>query len=140
MKTVIYCEHHNGKIKKSSLELLSNAATWGTEVHALALGAPGTLDALTAELNEYGPHTIHFAEHAGLANYSSDGFAKVVADAAKSLGAEILLASVSTLGKYNLSSGRKSPKSPKCKKTKKSLQKQGPQPRAYAHVSFFSGA
>ena len=96
MKTVIYCEHHNGKIKKSSLELLSNAATWGTEVHALALGAPGTLDALTAELNEYGPHTIHFAEHAGLANYSSDGFAKVVADAAKSLGAEILLASVST--------------------------------------------
>lgn len=94
MKVLIYCEHANGKVKKGSLELLSNAAAWGVEAHALVLGAPGTLDALSADINKFAPHTIHQAEHAGLAHYSPEGFAKVVADAAKSLGADAVLASV----------------------------------------------
>lgn len=95
MKVLIYCEHHDGKVKKGSLELLSNAATWGVETHALVLGAPGSLESLAAELNKFAPHTIHFAESAQLAQYSAEGFAKVVADSAKSVGAAALLASVS---------------------------------------------
>lgn len=99
MKVLIYCEHANGHVKKGALELLSNAAAWGVEAHALLLGAPGSLEALTAEINHFAPHTIHLAEHAGLAHYSSDGFAKVVADAAKSLGADAILTSVTAQAK-----------------------------------------
>jgi electron transfer flavoprotein alpha subunit len=94
MKVLVYCEHANGKVKKGSLELLSNCAAWGVEAHALLLGAPGTLDALSGDLNKFAPHAIHQAEHADLAHYSPEGFAKVVADSAKAIGAEAVLASV----------------------------------------------
>ncbi|MGZ3652500.1 MAG: electron transfer flavoprotein subunit alpha/FixB family protein [Bdellovibrionota bacterium] len=96
MKVLVYCEHSNGKIKKGSLEILSNCANWaGVETHALLLGAPGTLAAIEAQTEKFAPHTVHLAEHAALAHYSSEGFAKVVADAAKTLGADALLASLS---------------------------------------------
>lgn len=96
MKVLIYCEHSQGKLKKGALELLSNVAQWpGVEAHALLLGAPGTLAALAPQTEKYAPHTVHLAEHAGLAHYSAEGFSKVVADAAKSLGADALLASLS---------------------------------------------
>lgn len=100
MKVLIFCEHANGKVKKGSLELLSNVATWsGTEAHAIVLGAPGTTETLAAEINHYAPHTLHIAEHANLAHYSSDGFAKVVADAAKAIGADAILTSVTAQSK-----------------------------------------
>lgn len=100
MKVFIYCEHHDGKVKKGSLELLSNAATWaGVETHAILLGAPGTLDSLLAEINRYAPAKAHLAEHASLAHYSPEGFSKVVADLAKAGGADALLASVSAQSK-----------------------------------------
>ncbi len=96
MKVLIYCEHSQGKLKKGALELLSNVATWsGVEAHALILGAPGSTEALAAQTEKYAPNTVHLAEHAALANYSAEGFAKVVADAAKALGADALITSLS---------------------------------------------
>lgn len=95
MKVLIYCEHSNGKLKKGSLELLSNAAAWGVEAHALLLGAPGTLASLAEQTEKYAPHSVHLAEHAALAHYSAEGFGKVLADAAKSLGADAVLGSLS---------------------------------------------
>ena len=95
MKILVVCEHDGGKVKKGSLEVLGNAVTWGGEVHALILGAPGALDAPAKELAAFGPAKVHCAEHANLATYSPEGFAKVVADAAKSLSADSILASVS---------------------------------------------
>lgn len=96
MKVVVYCEHANGKIKKGALEIISNAInTSGTEVHALLLGAPGTLEGLVKDLANTTPAQVHLAEHASLASYSPEGFSKVVADVAKSVGADALLASVS---------------------------------------------
>lgn len=100
MKILVYCEHSNGKIKKSSLELLSNVVTWpGVEAHALLLGAPGTLAAMASQMESHAPHTVHTAEHSALAAYSPEGFAKVVADATKSLGADVLLGTVSAQAK-----------------------------------------
>lgn len=99
MKVVIYCEHANGKVKKGSLELLSNAAAWGVEAHALLLGAPGSMDVLAAEINQFAPKEIHMAENAALAHYSPEGFAKVVADNTKAIGADALLATVSAQAK-----------------------------------------
>lgn len=93
MKVFIYCEHQSGKVKKGALELLSNAAQWGVETHAVLIGAPGTLDGLSAEINKFAPHSIHHLEHSSLQNYSPDGYAKVLAEVSK--GADVLLASVS---------------------------------------------
>lgn len=96
MKILVYCEHSNGKIKKGSLELLSNVVSWpGAEAHALLLGAPGSLGALAAQLETFAPHTVHTAEHAALTSYSPEGFSKVVADASRALGADALLATLS---------------------------------------------
>lgn len=96
MKVLVYCEHHDGKLKKGSQELLSNVAQWnGAELHALLLGAAGTMDALAKEAAEYGASQVHLFEHAQLAQYSPEGYAKVTADAAKSLGADTLLSSLS---------------------------------------------
>jgi len=100
MKVLVYCEHSNGRIKKGSLELLSNVVTWpGVEAHALVLGAPGTLAGLLSQMESHAPHTVHTAEHSALAHYSPEGFAKVVADAAKTLGADALLATLSAQAK-----------------------------------------
>ncbi len=96
MKVLVYCEHSNGKIKKGSLELLSNVISWsGVEAHALLLGAPGSLGAMAGQLEPYAPHTVHTAEHAALGSYSPEGFGKVVADCAKSIGADALLSTLS---------------------------------------------
>jgi electron transfer flavoprotein alpha subunit len=95
MKVLVYCEHANGKVKKASLELLSNTASWGVETHALLIGAPGSLQTLLGEINQYAPHTAHLVEHASLASYSSEGFASATADLAKNISADALLAAVS---------------------------------------------
>jgi electron transfer flavoprotein alpha subunit len=96
MKVLVYCEHANGKVKKGSLELLSNVVSWGgVEAHALLLGAPGSLEGMVSELNKFAPHTVHLAEHPDLSAYSPEGYAKVLADGAKAQGVDAVLASVS---------------------------------------------
>lgn len=95
MKILVYCEHSNGKVKKGSLELLSNAAQWGVEVHAALIGAPGTLDGLMNDINQFAPGQAYLLESAALSTYSSDGFSKVLADLAKSLSADALVCSLS---------------------------------------------
>ena len=96
MKIVVYCEYSHGKVKKSSLEILSNVISWpGVEAHALLLGPAGSLDSMTGDLNKYAPAAIHFVESANLAHYSADGFAKAVAEGVKAIGGTALLTAVS---------------------------------------------
>ncbi len=92
MKVLVYCETKNGKMRKGSLEILSNAAQWGVEVHALLVGGSG-LDSAAQEAAGYGAAQVHVAEHSDLSAYSSDGFSKVVADVAKSMGADVVITS-----------------------------------------------
>lgn len=99
-KILVFCEHVSGKVKKGSLEVLSNAAAWsGAEVHALLVGKPGDSDAAAAEVKDWGARIVHVAEHADLGAYSPEGYAKVVADVAKEIGADALLASLSARAK-----------------------------------------
>lgn len=95
MKVLVYCEHSQGKLKKGSLEILSNCAQWGVETHAVLIGAPGSLQALMNEVNQFAPAHAHLVEHAALAQYSAEGFSAVLADLAKSTSADAVLASVS---------------------------------------------
>lgn len=99
-KVLVFCEQANGKVKKGSLEVLSNAVSWnGAEVHALVLGGAGETQAAATELKEWGAKVVHTAEHTDLAAYSPEGFSKVVADAAAALGVSVLLASLTARSK-----------------------------------------
>lgn len=99
-KVLVFCEQLEGKVKKGSLEVLTNACSWsGVEVHALLLGGPGELSGAAEQVKTAGAKVVHIAEHADLKNYSPEGFAQVVSDAAKTLGAKALLASLTARSK-----------------------------------------
>jgi electron transfer flavoprotein alpha subunit len=96
MKILVVLEVQNGKVKKGSLELLSQAIHWPkAEVHALAMGASGSLGAVAGDLRRFAPAKLHLAQHDHLNSYSPDAFAFTVAEAAKALGAAAILSSTS---------------------------------------------
>ncbi len=93
MKVLVYCEHSSGKIKKGSLEILSNAAAWGVETHAVLMGT--SLAAMTGDLQKFSVAKAHLVENSELAHYSPEGFSAALAEVAKSIGADLVLGSVS---------------------------------------------
>lgn len=97
---LVYCELKDGKIRKPSLEALSEARRLadaaGTTVAALFIGAAL---AGAEEAAAYGADEVIKAEAASLANYSNDGYAAAIADAVKAKGATIVLAAATSTGK-----------------------------------------
>lgn len=94
-KVFVYCEQSDGKLKKGAIEVLSNACAWGAEVHALLVGKPGSLGGAAEEANKYSVAKVHCLESDACDSYSPEGFATVVAAAAKAEGADVLLTSLS---------------------------------------------
>ncbi|HJW32951.1 MAG TPA: electron transfer flavoprotein subunit alpha/FixB family protein [Holophagaceae bacterium] len=97
---LVFCELKDGKVRKPSLEALSEgrrlADASGKKLGALFVGASA---AGSAEAAQYGADAILTCEAASLASYSSDAFAAVIADAVKAKGATVLLGSASAMGK-----------------------------------------
>ncbi len=94
-KIFIYCEQSTGKLKKGAIEVLSNACTWGSEIHALIVGKPGSLGEAAAEASKYAVTKVHCLENDACDTYSPEGFATVVANTAKAESADVLLTSLS---------------------------------------------
>ena len=65
MKTLVFVEHHEGKLQKDSLGVLGKAAALGGEVEAVLLG-DGVED-LAAEAGKYGASRVHVADDVLLA-------------------------------------------------------------------------
>jgi electron transfer flavoprotein alpha subunit len=61
-EVLVVVEHTGGLVKKVTLEMLTLAREWG-EPAAVVLGAPGTAEALTGKLGEYGAAKVYVAEH-----------------------------------------------------------------------------
>ena len=100
MSVLIYIDHTDGHIKKSSLEALSYgsklAAQTGVEAEALILGT--VYDDL-ASLGQYGVKKVHQVEHANLGQLDSQVYAKAIADAASKTGATVVVFSNNSSGK-----------------------------------------
>jgi electron transfer flavoprotein alpha subunit len=96
-KVFVVAEHRDGRLKKSTFELIGASAAAGNETHAILLGE-GVAD-LAKELGTYGASKVHVAQDAGLKFYTAEAYSKVVADVAKAAGAEILLASHTPTGR-----------------------------------------
>ncbi|HEY2939656.1 MAG TPA: electron transfer flavoprotein subunit alpha/FixB family protein [Gaiellaceae bacterium] len=60
MTTLVFLEHHEGKLEKDSLGVLSKAASLGDEVEAALLGF--RVEDLAAEAGRYGPTRVHVAD------------------------------------------------------------------------------
>ncbi len=64
MKTLVFLEHHDGKIQKGSLGVLTKAAQLGGEVAGVLIGAD--VKAAADEAGTFGAATVHVAEDARL--------------------------------------------------------------------------
>jgi electron transfer flavoprotein alpha subunit len=97
---LVFCETKDGRIRKPSLETLSEARHLadgaGLQLGALFVGA----DLQGAEeAGQYGADLILKVEAPSLAAYSSDGYAQAITDAVKAKGATVLLAAATSCGR-----------------------------------------
>jgi len=95
---LVFCELKDGKIRKASLEALSEARRLAGDGPVIALFA-GASCAGAEEAAAFGADTILKAEAPALGAYSSDLFASVIADAVKAKGAKALLGAATSMGK-----------------------------------------
>ena len=96
-KVFVVAEQRNGKLKKSTFELISASAAAGNETHAILLGSG--ISSLAAELGPYGASHVHLADDPALNNYTAEAYAKVVSEACRAGGAEVVLASHTPTGR-----------------------------------------
>lgn len=96
-KVLVIAEQRDGRLKKSTFELLGASAAAGNDTHAVLLGEG--ISGLANELAHYGAKVVHVADNSGLKFYSAEAYAQVVVALAKSLGAEIVLASHTPTGR-----------------------------------------
>ncbi|MSQ81328.1 MAG: electron transfer flavoprotein subunit alpha/FixB family protein [Myxococcales bacterium] len=100
-KVLVIAEHEKGLVKKLTLNSLEFArqyvAKTGGSIEIGVLGAD--VAAVASALTEYGAAAIHVANHDDLAHPIATSWAKVVADLATAVGADLVCMSASSLGK-----------------------------------------
>lgn len=96
-KIVIIAEHRDGKLKKSTFELIGASAAAGNETHAILLG--DSVAELAKELGHYGAKTVHVAQNAALKFYTAEAYSNVIFPILKSLSPDVVLASHTPTGR-----------------------------------------
>ena len=96
-KILVFCEHLNGKIKRSAQELLTAGKKSGNTVVAVAVGAQSP--SLAAEVGKYGAQEFHVFKDPSFDQYNPELFTQMAADIIQKSGAQIVLASSSSIGK-----------------------------------------
>ncbi len=96
-KILVYCEHQNKNLKRSSQELLQYAKNQGAEVVAVVFGADAKAIADQAAHN--GAGLVYTFSDATMNGYNPELYALAIEEAYKKSQAHILLASASSTGK-----------------------------------------
>ncbi|MBC7384912.1 MAG: electron transfer flavoprotein subunit alpha/FixB family protein [Cryobacterium sp.] len=96
-KVLIVAEQRDGKLKKSTFELVGAASAAGNETHVALLG--DGVGALAAEIGTYGANKVHVAESASLKLYNGETYANVLTELVKSLSPDVVLASHTPTGR-----------------------------------------
>jgi len=101
MKILAFAEQREGKFKKSAFEVVQTARKIadqsGAQLVTLVIG--DGLDGILPELGLYGAEKVLAVEDTRLHFYSTTAYAKIAADAARSVGAEVLFFPASQMGK-----------------------------------------
>lgn len=96
-KVFVIAEQRDGRLKKSTFELLGASAAAGNETHAILLGEG--VAGLANELAHYGASKVHVADHASLKFYTSEAYSKVIVDVLNAEKPEAVLASHTPTGR-----------------------------------------
>lgn len=100
MSVLIFIDHTDGHIKKSSLEALSYgskiAEQTGDVAEGIIIGSP--TEDITA-LGQYGVKKIHQVQNEALTTFDAQTYTKVIAQAAQQTGAKLIVFSNNSSGK-----------------------------------------
>lgn len=96
-KVLIIAEQRDGKLKKSTFELVGASAAAGNETHVALLGE-GVAN-LVSELASYGASKIHVAENAALKLYNAEAYTNVLGEMVKAHSPDVVLASHTPTGR-----------------------------------------
>ena len=96
-KIFVIAEHRDGKLKKSTFELLGASSAAGNETHALLLGE-GVAE-LAKELGTYGAAKVHVIQSPALKLYTAEAYSKAIVDVIKSGSPDAVLASHTPTGR-----------------------------------------
>ena len=96
-KVLVFSEFQSSGLKRSSQELLQFAASTGRPVAALALGSSASQ--MAAQLAHHGAQEVIVCKDPAYDAYNPELFAAAVAEAIKTTGATLVLASASSAGK-----------------------------------------
>lgn len=97
MKVLVIAETKQGKVKKSTLELLGAAQSWGAETAVLLAGSGVAGEVET--LGRHGASKVYLADDASLGMYVTAPFAALAVEAVKASGADLVLVADSETGK-----------------------------------------
>lgn len=95
--TLVFVEHQNGQVKRSSLELLQAATTAGQKTQAVVLGSKAA--DLAAECAKNGAETVHLFKDAKLDVFNSELFVSAAAQIINQVKPAVVLASASAAAK-----------------------------------------
>lgn len=93
-KTLVYIEHTNGNLKRSSIELLQAAAKSGGSVAALVFGSKAS-EAVSAA-GHHGASEVHLVKDASLDSYNPEAFTANICAVVEKVQPSILLSSASS--------------------------------------------
>ncbi|MBS3818324.1 electron transfer flavoprotein subunit alpha/FixB family protein [bacterium] len=97
---LVYTEVRDGKIKKSSLEALSEARRRAQErdeeVHGVLLGH--NVEELASQLYSYGASQVYVLENSLLQGYSSSGYAQALHSLVEEVNPEVIFFSATAMG------------------------------------------
>ncbi len=100
MSVLIFIDHSDGHVKKSSLEALTYGADLAKQLGTTASGIVlGTVTNDLSALGKYGVSTIHQVANDSLNNVDAQVYAKVLAEAVTTSGATVLVFSHNQTGK-----------------------------------------
>lgn len=96
-KVFVIAEHRDGRLKKSTFELLGASAAAGNETHAILLGEG--VEGLAKELGQYGAQKVHLVQNGALKLYTNEAYTNAVAQILKAHNPDVVLASHTPTGR-----------------------------------------
>lgn len=98
---LVYIEVRDGKIKKSSLEVLSEAQRRGGELgtDTVAVLVGHGLDSFASEVLRFGASKVYILENSLLSHYSPSGYAQALLSLAEEIKPEVILFAATSMGR-----------------------------------------
>jgi len=96
-KVLVIAEQRDGRLKKSTFELIGASASAGNETHVALLG--DGVEALAKELGQYGAKMVHVVQSPALKFYTNEAYTQIVSDLITTLKPDVVLASHTPTGR-----------------------------------------